>query len=295
MTRLVIILESLLSRYLSAVIEGAFEIIHTSELRTFSQDFAALHQRNTMLVYPVSKLYERYKFLRAQSWIMLATFDRTQWTVEQTLARIADVLTAHRPCEEHSMASAAETSATTAVVPDFTGEAWRFKAYTELMVALRDGELFATGRRSTTRNIPGYWPGVHDAWIMHSGRYELITPEEWRAGMFHENKLASLSWEFIDIRIPRYMVIAIWPQPIAPQILRKDETLYTTPYIELLHNSVSEFGISDQSQPKKECLVDWFKAQKVDGEPLSDNLANVMATIVRLPSSQRGGARRAGQ
>jgi hypothetical protein len=32
--------------------------------------------------------------------------------------------------------------------------------------------------------------------------------------------------------------------------------------------------------------------QEVEGEPISKNLADAMATLIRLPSSQRGGAKR---
>jgi hypothetical protein len=45
-------------------------------------------------------------------------------------------------------------------------------------------------------------------------------------------------------------------------------------------------------QLKKEALVAWFMDQDVESEPLSENLAKAMATIVRLPSSQLGGSKR---
>ncbi len=34
--------------------------------------------------------------------------------------------------------------------------------------------------------------------------------------------------------------------------------------------------------------------KEIGGEPVSENLANAMATLIRLPSSQRGGSRRIG-
>jgi hypothetical protein len=52
--------------------------------------------------------------------------------------------------------------------------------------------------------------------------------------------------------------------------------------------------MSDRAQAKKENLVTWFLEQEIDGEPVSENLANAMATLIRLPSSQRGGSRRIG-
>ena len=48
-------------------------------------------------------------------------------------------------------------------------------------------------------------------------------------------------------------------------------------------------GGRSQRQEKKECLVDWFRMQRIEGEPLSRNLAEAMATLIRLPGAQRGG------
>jgi hypothetical protein len=78
--------------------------------------------------------------------------------------------------------------------------------------------------------------------------------------------------------------------PAAPVAL-PDEP-YTTPYLDLMQAAITRFGISGLSQEKKECLSDWFVEQRVEGEPLSRNLADAMATLVRLPSAQRGGAKR---
>lgn len=71
-----------------------------------------------------------------------------------------------------------------------------------------------------------------------------------------------------------------------------DPWSYTTPYIELINRAIVENNLSDIEQSKKDVLVDWFKDQHVDGELLSGNLANAMATIIRMPSSQRGGGKR---
>ena len=45
-------------------------------------------------------------------------------------------------------------------------------------------------------------------------------------------------------------------------------------------------------QEKKDSLFEWFLTQEVEGEPISKNLTDAMATLIRLPSSQRGGAKR---
>jgi hypothetical protein len=75
------------------------------------------------------------------------------------------------------------------------------------------------------------------------------------------------------------------PKPVEP-------TEYTTPYLELIKRAISENRITDMDQSKKEALVDWFMDQHIEGEPLSANLAKAMATIIRMPSSQRGGSKR---
>ena len=102
--------------------------------------------------------------------------------------------------------------------------------------------------------------------------------------------------QFIDIRVPRFMVLAIWPavevpQP-APAVDSNTGEPYRTPYMDLLDRAIAENRITARDQGKKELLADWFREQTVDGEPVSQNLADAMATLIRLPSSQRGGAKR---
>ncbi len=58
--------------------------------------------------------------------------------------------------------------------------------------------------------------------------------------------------------------------------------------------AIATFKLSDRGQTKKENLVAWFLEQEIDGEPVSENLAKAMATLIRLPSSHRGGSRRIG-
>lgn len=85
---------------------------------------------------------------------------------------------------------------------------------------------------------------------------------------------------------------AIWPIPKPVRRTSANPRSYTTPYIELINRAIIENSLTDIEQSKKEVLVDWFKAQDIEGEPLSDNIAKALATIVRLPSSQRGGGKR---
>ncbi len=85
---------------------------------------------------------------------------------------------------------------------------------------------------------------------------------------------------------------AIWPDlPPSPGGI---DGAYTTPYLDLMQAAIATFKLSDLGQTKKENFVAWFLEQEIDGEPVSENLANAMATLIRLPSSHRGGSRRIG-
>ena len=87
---------------------------------------------------------------------------------------------------------------------------------------------------------------------------------------------------------------AIWPDyvPKALHPASNAEVAYTTPYLDLMEAAITRFGISSANQGKKENLVDWFLEQQIEREPVSNKLADSMATLIRLPGAQRGGARR---
>ncbi len=165
-----------------------------------------------------------------------------------------------------------------------------------LLLALRDGYVRATGRRSTTRRQGS--TTENDTWRLHATDPTLITTDEWRAGEFDASDLllTGSSWQYIQIQVPDFMVVAIWPdwpeRHLVPSLSNHSATTYTTPYLELMHAAIRRFGLSAQRQEKKECLVDWFRTQCIEGELVSRNLAEAMATLIRLPSAQRGGAKR---
>ena len=165
-----------------------------------------------------------------------------------------------------------------------------------LLIALRDGYVRATGRRSTLRSN-GSSDG-DNGWRLHATDPTLITTDEWRAGEFDtdELELTGPSWQYIHIQVPDFMVKAIWPdwpegdaEPASPQL---DAPSYSTPYLALMQEAIRHFGLTALHQEKKEVLSDWFRTQRVEGEPVSKNLADAMATLIRLPSAQRGGAKR---
>ncbi len=165
-----------------------------------------------------------------------------------------------------------------------------------LLMALRDGYIRATGRLSTT---PGFMPrNESEAWRLHASDATLITTDEWRSGEFNFSRweLTGQAWQYIQIEVPDFMVKAIWPDWPECEAPRSHEeqftSAYTTPYLQLMQEAIAHFGLTCQYQSKKENLSDWFLDKRIEGEPISRNLANAMATLVRLPTAQRGGAKR---
>jgi hypothetical protein len=214
--------------------------------------------------------------------MLIERLDRTQW-------KLAEVVEHVRRQLEPLLATRSDGSGTPPWVRDRL-PAGTNEARHEILVALRDGDLHATGRLSTRPN--GTW-AQGSLWQLHSGHHTGIAVEHWRGCdmNWHLGALTGIETQFIDIRVARFMVLAIWPdQPPAPT----EPDGYRTPYLELLERAIAHWRITGDSQPKKDNLVDWFLQQTVEGEPLSENLASAMATLVRMPSSQRGGAKRMG-
>jgi hypothetical protein len=217
----------------------------------------------------------------------LEKLDRHQWRFDQAVDYVAEIIRAEKSDAEEKVLEPAYAAPPWGRDPDPAERALAI-ARNELLVALRDGDLHATGRLSTVRANNAAPP--YAEWTLHSGHREPISPAQWRAGEFRKGRLRLLDGEFIDIHLPRFMMRAVWPK--AERSPAPQDADYSTPYLDLLHAAIAEFAISEERQPKKDNLVEWFRAQKVEGEPLSENLASAMATLVRLPSSQRGGAKR---
>lgn len=223
------------------------------------------------------------------------TLDRTLWSLDQTYRYICRICRARHEAAtgEKVVLDVGKILSSTA-----TGSSrWQninLDASRQLWQALRQGNVHAQGRYSDSRN-PVFPDRDAREWIFHSSQLVWIPPEHWISGVLHVDdgslpeRLELQDGEYIDIQIPRFMAQAIWtmppPKPVEP-------TEYTTPYLELVKRAISENGIDDWDQSKKVALVAWFKDQHVEGEPLSGNLANAMATIIRMPSSQRGGGKR---
>jgi hypothetical protein len=222
----------------------------------------------------------------------LQSLDRTQWSFAEALAHVQTVTVARRADEAAKTPPKPVPAHNHWNPPQDPTIAWKGEAENELLVALRDGDLIAQGRYTEER--PNGWGyGNSSGFGLHSGYHTSIRPEQWREGRFFSDRLTARDWEFIDIRMPRFLVKAIWPDYV-PEVRPAgvDTAPYTTPYLELMQAAIAKFGITADDQGKKDCLVDWFLAQEIEGEPVSNKLADAMATLIRLPSAQRGGAKR---
>ncbi len=223
----------------------------------------------------------------------LQSLDRTQWSFAEALAHVQGVTVARRAAEAAKAPPKPVPAHNHWNPPQDPTIAWKAEAENELLVALRDGDLVAQGRYTEER--PNGWGyGGSSGFGLHSGYHSSIRPEQWREGRYSLGRLTARDWEFIDIRMPRFLVKAIWPdyRPEVGPATGTDTVPYTTPYLELMRAAIAHFGITAENQGKKDYLVDWFLAQEIEGEPVSNKLADAMATLIRLPSAQRGGAKR---
>jgi hypothetical protein len=223
--------------------------------------------------------------------MVLENLDRTQWSFTEALTHVETVVVAHREVAASRSPSPPPRHHTPWGPEPETQAKWKAEAREQLMVALRDGDLHAQGRYTEER--PFSWGGAGTGFGLHSGYHTSIRPEQWREARYLSDKLTAMHWEFIEIRVPRFMVLAIWPTYAPPSMPKSvDAPPYTTPYLALMQQAVEHFGLSEDRQEKKDSLYEWFRSQEVDGEELSRNLADAMATLVRLPGAQRGGAKR---
>jgi hypothetical protein len=229
--------------------------------------------------------------------MLIENLDRSQWRLAQAVEHISGlVLSASAGARELETATTGSASFPIWANPADPAVAVRQQAEREIQIAMRDGDLHAQGRLSTTPCQR--WSGLDDGWELHSGHHSHITPEQWRGGRADvaAGRLTMLDGQFIDIRVPRFMVLAIWPATEASIPSPAPDPMtgepYRTPYMELLDRAIAANRLSYRNQDKKETLTMWFREQTVEGEPLSQNLADAMATLVRMPSSQRGGAKR---
>jgi hypothetical protein len=90
-----------------------------------------------------------------------------------------------------------------------------------------------------------------------------------------------------DYRGPPFKVIVRVEDELKPP--PATDGVYLSPFMVLMLQAVRHFEISEQRYPKKKVLEEHFRKQKVDGTPVSANLASQLATLCRPPAAKRGG------
>ena len=158
--------------------------------------------------------------------MLIEQLDRTSWKLEQASKHITTQLLSIAQ-EDTEVAGERIVRMAPWQHGQSPQERAREEARYELLMALRDGDLHATGRLSTQRPAP--WHTAHAGWRPHSGHQRHITPEQWRGGEMEWGfgMLTMSDGQFIDIRVPRFAVLAIWPE--RRETVRTME--YRSPYL----------------------------------------------------------------
>jgi hypothetical protein len=127
---------------------------------------------------------------------------------------------------------------------------------------------------------------------IHGGTLKLVKENlhEWIENRL--NPKESLQWAQ-EKKIAYHPVLNEFIFP-GPTQNRNENSLYTTPYLDIMYKAIQDKDISYDNQPKvKEDLVPYFEEKlKEAGEPNCKNKAKLMATFVRLPASAKGGQRK---
>ena len=84
--------------------------------------------------------------------MVLEKLDHTQWSFDQVRAHVETVVVAHRATEKGRVSVVPSKSYAQLQQPAELVTMWKNEAKDQLLIALRDGDLHAQGRLSTTRS-----------------------------------------------------------------------------------------------------------------------------------------------
>ena len=107
----------------------------------------------------------------------LQTLDRTQWSFAEALAHVQTVTVARRAVEAAKLPPKPVPKYQTWNPPQDPKVAWKAEAETELLVALRDGDVLAQGRFTEERTHGWGNGGSSSGFGLHSGYHTSIRPE----------------------------------------------------------------------------------------------------------------------
>ena len=151
--------------------------------------------------------------------MVLENLDRTQWSFAEALAHVETVVTAHRAVEASRLPYQPPREPLRRGSGPWTrrrhgkrrrvSNSWsRYGTATFMRRAAipRSGRMPGSAQEAGSASIPGY--------------HTSIRPEQWREARYLDGKLTAMLWEFIDIRVPRFVVLAIWPAYVPPAMPR---------------------------------------------------------------------------
>ena len=172
-------------------------------------------------------------------------------------------------------------------------------ATAKILALVRQGHIRATGRMSETKKGPARRWEVQQ-YKQHSKVRTYIDRDFWRTAVFPKyhffNTARIEGKEYTDILLVFEDCVAQLAADSAHDDdvrIEESETAsdYSTPYIDLMWQAIDHFKISNDNQPIKDILVDWFLAQEIAGQSVSRATAEYLASFVRLPISRLGGNR----
>jgi hypothetical protein len=175
-------------------------------------------------------------------------------------------------------------------------------ATNKIMSLIKEGHIRATGRVSETKK------GSASRWQTqqykeHSKVRRYIEVDFWQSAIVVKNRLGfnaarNERSEYTDILLVLEDCINCLAEDVkahAKTVEAEDPPTnysgYSTPYIDLMWQAINHFKISDENQPIKETLVEWFLSQKIAGQKISRATAEYLASFIRLPTSRLGGNR----
>lgn len=152
-----------------------------------------------------------------------------------------------------------------------------YDAAAKLKLALYDGDINAYGMVSTPDKQPQHQQITN---IPNTVKLDI-----------GKNTIQINDTTYTDIYIPFQDLKREFHSRHSTTAFNAIEKRYSTPYMEIMVEVINELKITDTNQPLKKILTDVI-IQKMTERGLrpSQSLAEYMATIIRLPESQKGHA-----
>jgi hypothetical protein len=177
------------------------------------------------------------------------------------------------------------------------------QAWIELRDALGKGEITAQGCFSDQK-IRQQWrvANADEAWEMHSSNPVPVAFNHWLEGNidWREGILTFERGQYIKICIAETTLLCLWPDPslsMGPDTPKSrwktgKPALRSTPteHLELINKAVEKFWV-DGNEPvaTKTEIVSWLMQHQVNNQPLSENLAQTMGTMILPLHLRKGG------